>query len=70
MKLTSRFALLDVEDGRKQLAKRMPPDFKPLPKRERIPVVIHGWISCRHGVDNGTSIEFGVDVDRVEVLDK
>jgi hypothetical protein len=70
MKLKSKFALLDVEHGRKQLAKRMPPGSQSLPKDARIPVVIYGWISHRHGADDGTSIEFGVDVDRVEVAGK
>ena len=69
MKLKSRFALLDVEHGRKQLAARMLPGSQSLPDGERIPVVIRGWISHRHGADDGTSIEFGVDVDRVEVRD-
>lgn len=69
MKLKSNFALLDVEHGRKQLAKMMPPGSQSLPKDKRIPVVIHGWISHRHGADDGVSIEFGVDVDRVEVLE-
>lgn len=67
MKLQSDFALLDVKRGRQALAKRMPPGSQSLPKDKRIPVVIHGWISHRHGADDGTSIEFGVDVDRVEV---
>ena len=69
MKIKSTFAILDVQNGRKLLAKRMLPGSRSLPKGERIPVVIHGWISHRHGNDDGTSIEFGVDVDRVEVLE-
>jgi hypothetical protein len=68
MKLKSRSAILDVEHGRKQLAARMPRGSLSLTGEDRIPVVIHGWISHRHGADDGTSIEFGVDVDRVDVL--
>lgn len=67
MKLKSNFAILDVESGRKQLAKMMPPGSQSLPKEKRIPVVIRGFISHRHGADDGTSIEFGVDVTSVEV---
>ena len=70
MKLKSRFALLDVEHGRKQLERRMPPGSQSLPDDKRIPIVIHGWISHRHGADDGTSIEFGVDVDRVDVIEQ
>lgn len=64
-KITSDFALLDVKKGRKALAKMMPPGSNSLPKDKRIPVLIEGWISHRHGDDDGTSIEFGVDVKRV-----
>jgi len=67
VKLVSKFALLDVERGRKQLAKMMPQGSQSLPKDQRIPVVIRGFISHRHGADDGTSIEFGVDVSSVEV---
>lgn len=67
MKLKSNFAILDVESGRKQLAKRMPPGSQSLSKDKRIPVVIRGFISHRHSGDDGTSIEFGVDVTAVEV---
>ena len=69
MKIKSNFAILDVEHGRKKLAKMMPKGSISLPKGKRITVVIHGWISHRHGSDDGTSIEFGVDVDRVEVIE-
>ncbi len=69
MKLTSKFAILDVTQGRRQLAKRMPPGSQSLPKDKRIPVTILGYISHRHGNDDGTSIEFGVDVSDVIVHD-
>jgi len=69
MKLQSDFALLDVKRGRKALDKMMPPGSQPLSKRDRIPVIIRGFISHRHGADDGISIEFGVDVTSVEVTD-
>lgn len=69
MKLKSTFALLDVTAGRKKLDKMMPPGSQSLPDGERIPVVIHGWISHRHGSDDGISQEFGVDVTKVEVIE-
>lgn len=67
MKLQSRFALLDVQRGRKALDRLMPPGSQSLPKDRRIPVVIRGFISHRHGSDDGVSMEFGVDVTTVEV---
>mgnify|MGYP007011826221 CR=1 FL=1 len=67
MKLQSTFALLDVMRGRKALDKLMPPGSQSLPDDQRIPVTIHGFISHRHGSDDGISQEFGVDVTRVEV---
>jgi hypothetical protein len=45
----------------------MQPGSQSLPADKRIPVVIRGYISHRHGADDGTSIEFGVDVSSVEV---
>jgi hypothetical protein len=68
MKIKSTFALLDVTHGRKALDKKMPPGSQSLPENERIPVTIHGFISHRHGSDDGVSIEFGVDVTRVEFV--
>jgi len=67
MKLQSKYAILDVMRGRKGLSKIMPPGSNHLPHAERIPVVITGYISHQHGSDDGTSIEFGVDVESVEV---
>lgn len=67
MKLQSEFALLDVMRGRKTLDKLMPPGSQSLPDSKRIPVVIRGFISHRHGGDDGISQEFGIDVTSVEV---
>mgnify|MGYP001453105985 CR=1 FL=1 len=68
MKITSTFALLDVTRGRKALNKLMPPGSQSLPNDKRIPVTIHGFISHRHGSDDGISQEFGVDVTKVEIM--
>jgi hypothetical protein len=65
MKVTSDFALLDVKRGRHRLAKLMP-GYEMLPKEKRIPVTITGFVSQRWGQDDGVSIEFGVDVRKVE----
>lgn len=66
MRLQSDFAVLDVRHGRRQLDKLCDKvGGHDLP--ERIPVVIYGWITHRHGRDDGMSQEFGVQVSRVEV---
>lgn len=61
MTFKSDFALLDVKSGRAALAKR-------IEIGERIPVVIRGVIRKQWGNDDGTSIEFEVDVDSVKEL--
>jgi len=45
----------------------MPPGSQSLQKDARIPVTIEGFISHRHGNDDGVSIEFGVDVTSVKL---
>jgi hypothetical protein len=67
MKLHSDFALLDVKWGQRQLDKMIQRGGKGHDLPERIPVVIKGWITHRHGRDDGTSQEFGVEVDSVEI---
>lgn len=57
----SDFALLDVKTGRAALAKR-------IEKGERIPVVVRGVLYSQWGHDDGTSIEFEVDVESVKEL--
>ena len=54
-RITSHFALLDVEKGRKALLKH-------IAKHGPVPVTIHGVIDCAWGGDDGTSIEFSCDV--------
>jgi len=67
MKLQSDFALLDVKHGRRQLDKLIDKGGKGHDLPERIPVVIHGWITGRWGSDDGESQEFNVEVSKVEV---
>ena len=60
-KIDSDFALLDVKRGRVKLAKRINAG------ETRIPVTIRGYITTVHSNDDGTSIEFQVDVtDAIE----
>lgn len=72
MRIQSRFAILDVKRGRKQLRKyfedrghsyRSPV----INSDERIPVVIYGVIDGPWGRDDGESQEFEIEVDRVEI---
>lgn len=67
MKLHSEYALLDVKHGRRQLDKAIDRGGKGHDLPERIPVTIRGWITHRHGYDDGESQEFGVEVSSVEV---
>jgi hypothetical protein len=71
MKLESDFAILDVEKGRRSLAKHFAkrPKLGACPPEMRIPVVIRGYIDCIHGSDDGTSQEFAVTVESVEITD-
>ena len=66
MKISSDFALLDVKAGRHKLAKQFD-GFRTAEREDRIPVTITGFISNRWGNDDGTSIEFGVDVTDVAI---
>lgn len=62
-KISSTFAILDVMHGRVKLARRI------LTGDDRIPVTIRGYIVGQHGNDDGTSIEFEIEViDAVERL--
>lgn len=55
-KIDSTFAILDVKRGRVQLARRVNAGEK------RIPVTVRGYITDVHSNDDGTSIEFTIDV--------
>lgn len=66
--IDSDFALLDVKKGRKRLAKKMPSGAGVLKADERIPIVIHGFISHQASNDDGVSIEFAVDVEKVVIM--
>jgi hypothetical protein len=69
MKLKSTFALLDVKGReRHKLARHFKdaPRSGETPVEFRIPVTITGYISGQWGGDDGTSIEFSVQVDHVE----
>lgn len=69
MKLSSDFALLDVKNGRKKLAKhfKQRPRFGECPETMRVPVIIHGYIDGVWGNDDGVSQEFEVIVQKLEV---
>lgn len=70
MRLHSDFAALDVKHGRKQLNRMIDRNGKTgaethdLP--EKIPVIIHGFITHRLGDDDGEGQEFGIEVTKVE----
>ncbi len=72
-KIKSSFAILDVEGKvRHQLAEhfvRHPRTDGVLPDAARAPIVISGFICGQWGGDDGTSIEFEVEVIRVDVQD-
>ncbi len=63
MNVKSKFAILDVGHGRKALAK-MVGGFS---GGGDINVVIYGKITHQWGHDDGESIEFAVNVEKVEV---
>ncbi len=72
MKIESNFAILDVRRGRATLAHQFTgcPRTGPTPVEYRIPVTIHGYISCVHSGDDGESQEFSVAVERLEMFKK
>lgn len=59
--IDSNFAILDVKHGRVQLARRVR-DMEQLGIPVRIPVTIRGYITGTWSNDDGTSIEFQIDV--------
>jgi hypothetical protein len=65
-KLKSDFAIVDIMAGRKRLEAYLKgfPD-----KHQGLPVIIYGRLTYPWGVDDGTSIEFCLDVDNIKVVD-
>lgn len=68
-KITSDFAVLDVKQGRRALAKHFAPvpTLEVCPPELRIPVTITGYIDRQHSRDDGISIEFAVCVEKVKL---
>lgn len=69
MKISSGFALIDVKDGRNELAKHFKsrPRLGPCPEKLRVPVTITGYIDAVWGDDDGESREFSVTVESVGI---
>lgn len=55
------FAIVDVKAGRKALAKLVDGH------KQRIPITLSGYLTSQWGGDDGTSIEFEMDVRRQRV---
>lgn len=62
LKIESDFALLDVKKGRKTLSKVFDKN-----QNARIPVTICGFLIGQWGHDDGTSIEFEVEVNEAKL---
>lgn len=62
--MKSTFAILDVTTGRKKLAKHFAkrPRLGPCPDELRIPITITGFLVGQWSGDDGTSMEFEVEV--------
>lgn len=68
VKYKSDFVLLDVKSGRRSLAKMFGLNGYPeVCGSVRIPVTIKGYITHRHGGDDGVSIEYGVEVESLKI---
>ncbi len=68
VRYTSGFALIDIKSGRAALAKLFGPGGYPeAGQTVRIPVTIQGYITHRHGGDDGISIEYGVEVESLQI---
>lgn len=62
MKIRSAYAILDVEKGRKRLAKH-------IAQNGPVRVRIEATLTEPYGSDDGTSIEFSADVHQVKILE-
>lgn len=68
VKYTSDFVLLDIKSGRASLARLFGcGGYSDNEKSVRIPVTIKGFITHRHGNDDGVSIEYGVEVTNLKI---
>ena len=65
MIIESRFALLDVTTGREVLAKHLKDSID---RADNVPVVITGSIQNVFGHDDGTSQEFTLVIDRINLV--
>jgi hypothetical protein len=61
-RVTSSYAILDVENGRKALAKH-------LAKHGSVPVLIEAVITDPYGSDDGVSIEFNCQVISLRIVE-
>ena len=68
MKLYGNFAILDVKHGRVGLMEYLRKRLKD-PKPKPVPITIKGHIVSPYSKDDGTSREFEVRVDSIEVKD-
>lgn len=59
-KIKSSYAIVDIQQGRKALAKY-------LNGNAGLPVVIHAVLTDPYGTDDGTSIEFNAEVLKIEI---
>lgn len=55
-KTTAKFATIDIKRGRKAVAKIV------ADKTKKIPITLHGYILGQWSGDDGTSIEFQIDI--------
>ena len=63
MNINSDFALLDVKRGRVQLQ-------RVLRQGKKVKVVIHAEVDRPWSVDDGESVEFQLNVEKVEVVEE
>ena len=68
-KIRTIFAIVDVTKGRHVLARHFEarPAMGLCPPELRIPIVLRGYLSGQNSRDDGTSIEFTMDVESFEV---
>ena len=66
-KLSSNFVLIDIENGRKALAKHFAkrPFMGKCPEKLKVPVTITGYIDDVWGSNNGVSQKFSIEVETI-----